>query len=203
MQKRDKRDSKSHSEDPGTEHKSDIKTDNDAETDENAEGGGFTDKEENSQVSSETDKVKEMEQKNQELNDKYLRLYSEFDNYRRRTVKEKSDIIKTAGEDIFKALLPVIDDFERAMKANEKIEDIAAIKEGVQLIYNKLKNTVQQKGLTPFESIGSAFDADTMEAITHIPAADESQKGKVIDEVEKGYKLGDKVIRYAKVVVAQ
>jgi molecular chaperone GrpE len=200
MQKRDKRDSKTHSEDPETEHKSDIKTDNDAETDENAEGGGFTNHTENN---NETDKTKEMEQKCQELNDKYLRLYSEFDNYRRRTVKEKSDIIKTAGEDIFKALLPVIDDFERAMKANEKIEDIAAIKEGVQLIYNKLKNTVQQKGLTPFESIGSAFDADTMEAITHIPATDEGQKGKVIDEVEKGYKLGDKVIRYAKVVVAQ
>jgi molecular chaperone GrpE len=200
MQKRDKRDSRTSSEDPGTEHKSDIKTDNDAGTDENAEGSGFTDNAENSNGS---DKVKELEQKAQELNDKYLRLYSEFDNYRRRTVKEKSDIIKTAGEDVFKALLPVIDDFERAMKANEKIEDIAAIKEGVQLIYNKLKNMVQQKGLTPFESIGSAFDADTMEAITHIPAADESQKGKVIDEVEKGYKLGDKVIRYAKVVVAQ
>jgi molecular chaperone GrpE len=200
MQKRDKRDSRTSSEDPGTEHKSDIKTDNDAGTDENAEGSGFTDNAENSNGS---DKVKELEQKAQELNDKYLRLYSEFDNYRRRTVKETSDIIKTAGEDVFKALLPVIDDFERAMKANEKIEDIAAIKEGVQLIYNKLKNMVQQKGLTPFESIGSAFDADTMEAITHIPAADESQKGKVIDEVEKGYKLGDKVIRYAKVVVAQ
>jgi molecular chaperone GrpE len=203
MQKRDKRDSKTNSEDPGTEHKSDIKTDNDPETDENAEGGGFTDKTENKQVSDEAGKVKELEQKSQELNDKYLRLYSEFDNYRRRTVKEKSDIIKTAGEDIFKTLLPVIDDFERAMKANENIEDVEAIKEGVQLIYNKLKNAVQQKGLTPFESIGSAFDADTMEAITHIPATDESQKGKVIDEVEKGYKLGDKVIRYAKVIVAQ
>jgi molecular chaperone GrpE len=148
-------------------------------------------------------KTAEFEQKVNELNDKYLRLYSEFDNYRKRTIKEKSDIIKTAGEDVFKLLLPIIDDFERAMKANEKIDDVNAIKEGLQLIYNKLKNNVQSKGLTAFESIGTNFDSDTMEAITHIPATDESQKGKVIDEVEKGYKLGDKVIRFAKVVVAQ
>ncbi|MCE3228463.1 MAG: GrpE protein [Bacteroidetes bacterium] len=148
-------------------------------------------------------KTTDLEQKVNDLNDKYLRLYSEFDNYRKRTIKEKSDIIKSAGEDIFKALLPVIDDFERAMKANEKIDDVNAIKEGIQLIYNKLKGNVQSRGLTAFETIGTAFDSDTMEAITHIPAVDESQKGKVIDEVEKGYKLGDKVIRFAKVVIAQ
>jgi molecular chaperone GrpE len=149
------------------------------------------------------DKTAQLEQKVNELNDKYLRLYSEFDNYRKRTIKEKSDIIKSAGEDIIKALLPVIDDFERAMKANEKIEDVNAIKEGIQLIYNKLKHNVQGKGLVAMESLGANFDADTMEAITHVPAADESQKGKVIDEIEKGYKLGDKVIRFAKVVIAQ
>lgn len=137
-----------------------------------------------------------------ELNDKYLRTYSEFDNYRKRTIKEKSDLIKTAGEDVFKAILPVIDDFERAIKANEQIEDINAVKEGIVLIYNKLKHNTQQKGLTAFESIGLDFSEETMEAITNIPAADESQKGKVVDEVEKGYKLGDKVIRYAKVVIA-
>ncbi len=143
------------------------------------------------------------EQKIAELNDKYLRLYSEFDNYRKRTIKEKSDIIRTANEDVLKAIIPIIDDFERAIKANEKVEDILAIKEGIALIYNKLKNSTQQKGLVAFESIGTAFDADIMEAITHIPATDESQKNKVIDEVEKGYKLGDKVIRFAKVVIAQ
>lgn len=143
------------------------------------------------------------ENKVNELNDKYLRLYSEFDNYRRRSIKEKSDIIKTAAEDVFKAILPVIDDFERAIKANENAEDVKAIKEGIQLIYNKFKNTTQQKGLTSFESKGETFNPDVMEAITHIPAPDETQKGKVIDEVEKGYKLGDKVIRFAKVVVAQ
>jgi molecular chaperone GrpE len=138
-----------------------------------------------------------------ELNERYLRLYSEFDNYRKRTVKEKSDIIKTAAEDVFKAILPAIDDLDRAIKANETVTDINAVKEGIQLISHKLKNITQNKGLTAFESIGTQFDADTMEAITHIPAADESQKGKVIDEVEKGYKLGDKVIRFAKVVIAQ
>lgn len=143
------------------------------------------------------------EAKNKELNDKYLRLYSEFDNYRKRTIKEKADIIKTAGEDVFKAILPALDDFERAIKANESVDDATAIKEGIRLIFNKLKNSTQQKGLTALNSIGETFNPDTMEAITHIPATDESQKGKVIDEVEKGYKLGDKVIRFAKVVVAQ
>lgn len=145
----------------------------------------------------------DVEAQTKELNDKYLRLYSEFDNYRKRTIKEKSDIIKTAGEDVFKAVLPVIDDLERAIRANESVTDAASIKEGIQLIFNKLKNATQQKGLIPFDSIGETFNPDTMEAITHIPAADNSQKGKVIDEVEKGYKLGDKVIRFAKVVIAQ
>lgn len=170
---------------------SDNKTENTQKTAENAENKGPE------------DKVKDLELKNADLNDKYLRLYSEFDNYRKRTIKEKSDIIKSAGEDVFKALLPIIDDFERAIKANENVDDAASIKEGIALIYNKLKSSTQQKGLTAFDSIGTTFDSDIMEAITHIPAADESQKGKVIDEVEKGYKLGDKVIRFAKVVIAQ
>jgi molecular chaperone GrpE len=146
---------------------------------------------------------KDPESEIKELNDKYLRLYSEFDNYRKRTLKEKSDIIKSAGEDVFKSVLPVIDDLERAIKANEGIEDAALIKEGIQLIFNKLKNATHQKGLTSFDSIGQAFDPDVMEAITHIPATSPEQKGKVIDEIEKGYKLGDKVIRFAKVVIAQ
>lgn len=138
-----------------------------------------------------------------ELNDRYLRLYSEFDNYRKRTIKERSELIKTAAEDVFKAILPVLDDMDRAIKANENVTDAAPIKEGMLLIHNKLKNSIQNKGLTSFDSLGIAFNPDTMEAITHIPATDEEQKGKVIDELEKGYKLGDKVIRFAKVVVAQ
>jgi len=136
-----------------------------------------------------------------ELNDKYLRLYSEFDNYRKRTIKEKSDIIRSAGEDVFKAIMPTIDDFERAIKANETVTEIEPIKEGISLIYHKLKVACTAKGLEAMDSIGKPFDADFMESITSIPAPSEDMKGKVIDEVEKGYKLGDKVIRFAKVVV--
>ncbi len=135
------------------------------------------------------------------LNDKYLRLYSEFDNYRKRTIKEKSDIIRSAGEDVFKVFIPTVDDFERAIKANETVEEAAPIKEGMILIYNKLKAAYTHKGLEAMETIGKPFNADFMESITSIPAPSEDMKGKVIDEVEKGYKLGDKVIRYAKVVV--
>lgn len=163
-------------------------------------------KADNDQVSDEktvSDRSEDPETKIKELNEKYLRLYSEFDNYRKRTIKEKSEIIRTAGEEAFKAILPVMDDFERATKANETVTDPAVIKEGMQLIYNKLKNSTQQKGLIAFESIGEAFNPDIMEAITHIPASEDSQKGKVVDEVEKGYKLGDKVIRFAKVIIAQ
>ncbi|MDZ4663713.1 MAG: nucleotide exchange factor GrpE [Bacteroidota bacterium] len=136
-----------------------------------------------------------------ELNDKYLRLYSEFDNFRKRTHKEKVDYLKTANEEVLKAILPIIDDFERAIKANENVTDVNAIKEGVNLIHSKLKNTTQQKGLTSFDCKGEVFDADIMEAITHVPAPSDELKGKVVDELEKGYKLGDKVIRFAKVVV--
>ena len=136
-----------------------------------------------------------------ELNDRYLRLYSEFDNYRKRTIKEKSDIIRSAGEDVFKAIIPTIDDFERAIKANETVTEAQPIKEGMVLILNKLKHTCISKGLEAMESIGQPFNADIMEAITHIPAPTNELKGKVIDDVEKGYKLGDKVIRFAKVVI--
>jgi molecular chaperone GrpE len=155
-------------------------------------------KNENTSVS-ETDQLKKQVA---ELNDKYLRLYSEFDNYRKRTIKEKSELIKTASEDVLKSVLPILDDFERAMKANENVAEVESVKEGILLIYNKLKHNTQSKGLTAFDSIGLDFNADTMEAITHIPATEDAQKGKVVDEIEKGYKLGDKVIRYAKVVVA-
>ena len=141
------------------------------------------------------------EEKIAELNDKYLRLYSEFDNYRKRTIKEKSDIIRSAGEDVFKVIMPSIDDFERAIKANETVTEVEPIKEGISLIYHKLKLACTAKGLEPMDTIGKAFNADYMESITSIPAPSEDMKGKVVDEVEKGYKLGDKVIRFAKVVV--
>jgi len=138
------------------------------------------------------------------LNDKFLRLYSEFDNYRKRTQKEKADLYKTAGEDVIKALLPVLDDFERALKAMDENNDPEHVKEGVKLIYNKLLNTLKQKGLEPMEdATGKEFNLEEHEAITRIPAPSEDMKGKVIDQVERGYKLNGKVIRYAKVVVGQ
>ncbi len=171
-----------------TEENEVSKTDTNADID--------SDSENKSEFTSESFKLKEAE-----LNDKYLRLYSEFDNYRKRTLKERSELIKTASEEVFKAIIPALDDLERAIKANEEINEPQPIKDGVILIYNKIKNSCQQKGLIAFESVGLDFNSDIMEAITHIAASDESQKGKVVDEIEKGYKLGDKVIRFAKVVV--
>lgn len=135
-----------------------------------------------------------------QANDKYLRLYAEFDNFRRRTVKEREDARKTEGKDVIVALLPVLDDFERALRAMDKATEVASVKEGVELIQNKLKGVLTQKGLKEMKSIGQPFDADIHEAVTSVPVPDE-QKGQVIDEMEKGYELNDKVIRFAKVIV--
>ena len=136
-----------------------------------------------------------------QANDKYLRLYAEFDNFRRRTSKERVELLQTAGKEIIVSLLPVLDDFERAEKAMEKSTDVEALKAGVALIQNKLNNILTQKGLKPMQSIGQPFDADLQEAVTNIPAPTDDMKGKVIDEMEKGYTLGDSVIRFAKVIV--
>ncbi len=136
-----------------------------------------------------------------EANDKFLRLYAEFDNYKRRTIKERAELLQTAGKDVLQSLLPVLDDFERALKSMETANDVSSVKEGVLLVQSKLKNILTQKGVKEMESIGQPFDADIHEAITNIPAPDDSMKGKVIDQVEKGYYLNDKVIRFAKVVV--
>jgi molecular chaperone GrpE len=137
----------------------------------------------------------------EESNDKFLRLYSEFDNFRKRTAREKIELSKTAGEDIMKSILPVLDDFDRGLKSMNESTDVEALKEGVNLVYHKLKTILQQKGLEEMDATGKDFDADIHEAITNIPAPDESMKGKVIDQVEKGYALQGKVIRFAKVVV--
>ena len=136
-----------------------------------------------------------------EAKDKYLRLVAEFDNARRRNAKERVELIQTAGKDIVQSLLVVLDDTDRAAKQMETSEDLATIKEGVTLVFNKLRNTLQQKGLKKMESVGHAFDADLHEAITEIPAPD--MAGKVIDETEPGYYLNDKLIRHAKVVVGK
>jgi molecular chaperone GrpE len=136
-----------------------------------------------------------------EMKDKYLRLFAEFDNYKRRTAKERMDLLKTANQEMVVALLPVVDDFERALQSMQAAQDVHSVKEGVDLINNKLTNILQQKGLKAMDAVGTAFNPDLHEAITQIPAPDESLKGKVIDEVEKGYFLHDKVIRFAKVVI--
>jgi molecular chaperone GrpE len=138
-----------------------------------------------------------------ELNDKYLRLYSEFDNYRKRTIKERLELSKNASEEIISELLPVVDDFERAIKSSEGIEDCDALKEGMNLIYSKLSSTLNKKGLTCIEAIGQEFNTDYHEAITYITAPSPELKGKIVDEVVKGYMLNDKVIRYSKVVIGQ
>ena len=138
-----------------------------------------------------------------ELNDRFLRLFSEFDNYKKRVSKEKLDLIATASEKVIVNLLPIIDDFERAIAANEKVEDINTIKEGFNLIYNKLIQMMKRFDVEEIQAKGEEFNTDFHEAVTHFPAQNEEDKGKVIDVTEKGYKLKDKVIRYAKVVVGQ
>ena len=165
--------------------------------DENA--AGITNMDE-SIVENETEKLKE------ELNeqkDKYLRLAAEFDNYRKRTSKEKYELIQTAGKDIIISLLEVLDDIDRAEYQINNSADFALQKEGVTLVFNKIRSTLQSRGLKVLESVHTTFDVEKHEAITEIPAPTEDLKGKVIDEVQKGYYLNDKIIRFAKVVVGK
>jgi len=136
-----------------------------------------------------------------EFKNKYLRLYSEFENYRKRTNKEKIDLMSSANKELLADLLPVIDDFERAIKSNEEVTDVDTIKEGFNLLHNKFDGIMTSKGVKAIEAQGEVFDTELHEAITQIPSPSEDMKGKVIDVVEKGYTLGDKVIRYAKVVI--
>jgi len=135
--------------------------------------------------------------------DKHIRLIAEFENYKKRTIKEKVEFSKRAGEEIYLTLLPVLDDFERAMKSINSASDVNALKEGVNLIYSKLKSTLEAQGLKEINSIGTPFNTDLHEAITNIETSDDGMKGKVVDELEKGYFLNDKIIRYAKVVVGK
>ncbi len=135
--------------------------------------------------------------------DKFLRLMAEFDNYKRRTAKERMELIQTAGKDVIVSLLDVLDDCDRAEKQLNTSDDIAVQKEGIQLVFNKIRSTMQAKGLSAMESIGKDFDAEFHEAITEVPVPDEKLKGKVIDEVTKDYVLNEKIIRFAKVVVGK
>ncbi|MES2429500.1 MAG: nucleotide exchange factor GrpE [Bacteroidota bacterium] len=138
-----------------------------------------------------------------EQKDKYIRLFAEFDNYKRRSAKERVELFQTAGKEVITSLLDVLDDCDRAEKQLQTTEDIVQIKEGIQLVFNKLRNTLQSKGLKAMESINADFDVEKHEAITEIPAPTEVLKDKVVDEVIKGYYLNDKIIRFAKVVVGK
>ena len=136
--------------------------------------------------------------------EKFLRLFAEFENYKKRTTRERIELFKTAGEEVMLSMLPVLDDFERALNHIEEDKEAEELRKGVLLIYQKLIKTLEQKGLKSIEiNQGDTFDADTHEAVTQIPAPSEDLKGKIIDVVEKGYKLGDKIIRFPKVVIGQ
>ncbi len=147
--------------------------------------------------------LKNTEARLQEISDKYMRLSAEFDNYRKRTLKEKMDLVKSAGEKILVNVLPVMDNLERAIQSVDEAKEIEAIKEGVHLIYKNFKDFIAQNGVKEIEAINNDFDTDLHEAITKIPAPSEEMKGKVVDCVEKGYTLNDKVIRFSKVVVGE
>ncbi len=163
-------------------------------------------------VSKETADLKEKEVKIKEitpeeiiseLQDKYLRLSAEFDNYRKRTLKEKADLLKTASEASIVKILPIVDDFDRAISSIKAAQDIQAVKTGIDLIYNKLKESLFQQGLKEIEALNKDFNTDLHDAITKIPAPKKNLKGKVVDVIEKGYYLNDKVIRFSKVVIGE
>ena len=175
-------------------------------TKENKQEEEIKDSENNPQVN-ENQEIDEVKPTSEELiqqeKDKYLRLFAEFENYKKRTSKERIELFKTASQELMTSLLPIMDDFDRGLTEIKKVKDKELLK-GMQLINDKFKNTLTQKGLTEIEvNKGDVFDAEIHEAITQIPAPSDKLKGKVIDAVEKGYKLGDKIIRYPKVVIGQ
>ena len=149
-----------------------------------------------------TDKTTPQNNEAEEWKDKYLRLSAEFDNYRKRTLREKMELIESGGEDVIKSMLTVLDDFDRALAAMQSAGDVAAVKEGVELISQKMRDALKAKGVSEIDAIGEALDTDLHEAVAKFPAGEE-KKGKIIDVAQKGYKLKDKVIRYAKVVVGE
>ena len=171
----------------------------------NPQNGEMNEKEEidTEETTGTPDALAELQGNYDTLNDKFLRLYSEFENYRRRTAKEKLDAMLNGGVDIAQQLLPVLDDFDRAVASNENIDDIEALKEGFTLIHSKLKRVLESKGLKEMDSLEKPFDTEYHDAITNIPAPTEELKGKVVDVAEKGYFYNDKILRHAKVVVGK
>lgn len=147
--------------------------------------------------------IEQLKQEFETVNDKYLRLSAEFDNYRKRTLKEKTEMLQTAGSSLLESLLPIIDDFERALKIVDESKNLEALKEGINLIYNKFLEFIKSKGVLEIEALNTEFDTDFHEAITKIPAPKDDLKGKVVDVIQKGYKMNDKVIRFSKVVIGE
>jgi molecular chaperone GrpE len=175
-------------------------SDNSAKEEVNKDSGEQEDIDEYTKLKSEYD---ELQKSHEDLNDSFLRLNAEFDNFRKRTIKEKAEIIKNGGERVLLNIISLVDDFERALDSLHQSEDKDAMLEGMDLIYSKFISFLKQNGVEEIESVGMPFDADTFEAVTTVPAQDESQKGKVIDCIQKGYKLNDKIIRFPKVVVGE
>jgi molecular chaperone GrpE len=169
----------------------------DMNTDENIAGATHLD------ISAREEEAERLKDELQEQKDKYLRLFAEFDNFRKRSARENLELRQTAGKEVIISLLDVLDDCDRAEKQLQSTNDIALVKEGVQLVFSKLRSTLQAKGLKPMQSVNTDFDVEKHEAITEIPVSDPALKGKVIDEVQKGYYLNDKIIRFAKVVVGK
>lgn len=159
--------------------------------------------EKSEQTEQKTNTIESLEKQLKEMQDKYLRLAAEYDNYRKRTMKEKMELIKSGGEDVIVNILPVIDNFERALKAIDESDDVKAVKEGIHLIYNQFIDYLKQRGVSEIEALNKPLDTDLHEAVAQVPAQEGQEKGKIIDVIQKGYKMKDKVIRFAKVVVAQ
>ncbi|MFI5152404.1 MAG: nucleotide exchange factor GrpE [Chitinophagales bacterium] len=170
----------------------------DINTDENVAGSNLL----NDSVADE-DELEKLRGELQAQKDKYLRLFADFDNYRKRSAKERIELIQTAGKEVISSLLDVLDDCDRAEKQLQSSSDIQEIREGVMLVFNKLRSVMQSKGLKPMESIHSDFDVETQEAVSELPAPTAALKGKVLDEITKGYYLNDKIIRFAKVIVGK
>ncbi len=183
--------------------KEDI-SDKDLERDEFVETDNLTNNQTEENAGDEaSDNVTDWEAKYNELNNSYLRLNAEFDNYRKRTLKEKAELLKSGSERVLLDIIAVVDDFERALDNISKTEDIDAVKEGIDLIYSKFSNFLTKHGVKEIETIGHAFDTDKHEAVTTVPAQSEEDKDKIIDSIQKGYTLDDKIIRYPKVIVAK
>ncbi|MDU1890085.1 MAG: nucleotide exchange factor GrpE [Dysgonomonas sp.] len=179
-------------------------TDQEFDKDENSGAEELTNnQQEETPEADNNDNVTDWEAKYNELNNSYLRLNAEFDNYRKRTLKEKAELMKSGSERVLLDIINVVDDFERALDNISKTEDVEAVKEGVDLIYNKFSNFLTKHGVKEIETIGQPFDTDKHEALTTVPAQSEEDKDKIVDSIQKGYMLDDKVIRYPKVIVAK